>query len=90
MCIRDRVRKYSHISEDGQKLFQPEKETVGLCPRCGKPVSVSYTHLDVYKRQDLILFADTGAEHPHTYAYLDVMNRWLKDHGMPPITRRCV
>ena len=32
------VRKYSHISEDGQKLFQPEKEAVGLCPRCGKPV----------------------------------------------------
>lgn len=29
---------YSHISEDGQKLFQPEKETVGICPRCGKPV----------------------------------------------------
>ena len=22
---------------------------------------------------DLILFADTGAEHPHTYAYLEVM-----------------
>lgn len=36
---------------------------------------------------DLILFADTGAEHPHTYAYLDVMDRWLKDHGIPPITR---
>ena len=32
------VRKYSHISEDGHKLFQPEKEAVGLCPRCGKPV----------------------------------------------------
>ena len=32
------VRKYSHISEDGQKLFQPERETVGICPRCGKPV----------------------------------------------------
>ena len=32
------VKKYSHISEDGQKLFQPGKETVGLCPRCGKPV----------------------------------------------------
>ena len=32
------VRNYSHISENGQKLFQPEKETVGLCPRCGKPV----------------------------------------------------
>ena len=36
---------------------------------------------------DLILFADTGAEHPHTYAYLEVMDSWLKDHGMPPITR---
>lgn len=36
---------------------------------------------------DLILFADTGAEHPHTYAYLDIMDKWLKDHGMPPITR---
>ena len=36
---------------------------------------------------DLILFADTGAEHPHTYAYLEAMDRWLKDHGMPPITR---
>ena len=36
---------------------------------------------------DLILFADTGAEHPHTYAYLDIMDRWLKEHGMPPITR---
>ena len=32
------VRKYSHISEDGQKLFQPERETVGICPRCSKPV----------------------------------------------------
>ncbi len=32
------VRKYSHIDQDGQKLFQPEKEMVGLCPRCGKPV----------------------------------------------------
>ncbi len=36
---------------------------------------------------DLILFADTGAEHPHTYAYLDVMDAWLKGYGMPPITR---
>ena len=36
---------------------------------------------------DLILFADTGGEHPHTYAYLDIMDRWLKDHGMPEITR---
>ena len=32
------VQTYSHISEDGQKLFAPEKEAIGNCPRCGKPV----------------------------------------------------
>ena len=32
------VTAYSHISEDGQKLFAPEKEPVGACPRCGKLV----------------------------------------------------
>ena len=35
---RELVQKYSHISEEGQKLFAPEREAVGLCPRCGKPV----------------------------------------------------
>ncbi len=32
------VQTYSHISEEGQKLFAPDKEPVGNCPRCGKPV----------------------------------------------------
>ena len=36
---------------------------------------------------DLILFADPGGEQPHTYAYLEIMGRWLAEHGMPPITR---
>ena len=35
---RELVKNYSHISEEGQKLFASERETVGLCPRCGKPV----------------------------------------------------
>ena len=35
---RELVKNYSHISEEGQKLFAPEREAVGLCPRCGKPV----------------------------------------------------
>ena len=35
---RELIQTYSHISEDGQKLFAPEKEVVGNCPRCGKPV----------------------------------------------------
>lgn len=32
------VKTYSHISEEGQKLFAPGKEVIGVCPRCGKPV----------------------------------------------------
>ena len=36
---------------------------------------------------DLILFADPGAEQPHTYAYLDTMDQWLQEHGMPRIQR---
>ena len=32
---------------------------------------------------DLILFADPGAEQPHTYAYLDTMSRWLENHWKP-------
>ena len=35
---RELVQTYSHISEDGQKLFAPEKEVIGNCPRCGKSV----------------------------------------------------
>ena len=35
---------------------------------------------------DLITFADTGAEQPHTYEFLEIMGEWLKRHDMPPIT----
>lgn len=36
--VRELVNTYSVVSEDGQKLFAPEKEAIGVCPRCGKPV----------------------------------------------------
>jgi 3'-phosphoadenosine 5'-phosphosulfate sulfotransferase (PAPS reductase)/FAD synthetase len=34
---------------------------------------------------NLILFADTGAEMPHTYEYIDIMNQWLKLNYFPEI-----
>lgn len=37
-------------------------------------------------RPDLILFADTKAERPETYAYLPIINAWLKRVGFPPVT----
>ena len=36
--VRELMATYSHVSEEGQKLFAPEKEVIGVCPRCGKPV----------------------------------------------------
>ena len=35
---------------------------------------------------DLILFADTGAEHPHTYEHIEHVRKWLKEQGLPDIT----
>lgn len=36
-------------------------------------------------RPDLILFADTGGEKPHTYDHIKVVNAWLKAIGFPQI-----
>ena len=38
-------------------------------------------------RPDLICFADTGGERPETYAYLDVLDEWLKKVGFPLLVR---
>jgi len=34
---------------------------------------------------DLILFADTGGEKPHTYDYLKLFKKWCVEHGLPEI-----
>ena len=36
--VRKLVRNHTQVSEEGQKLFAPEKGIIGICPRCGKPV----------------------------------------------------
>ena len=42
----------------------------------------------VYKniKPDLILFADTGAELPETYEWVETFSRWLVSQGFPEIT----
>jgi hypothetical protein len=37
-------------------------------------------------RPDLILHADTGGEHPETYAYIPECRRWLASVGFPDLT----
>ena len=36
-------------------------------------------------RVDMILFADTGAEKPHTYDYVEYFSKWLVSEGYPAI-----
>lgn len=36
-------------------------------------------------RIDMILFADTGGEKPHTYAYVEYFSKWLVSKGYPAI-----
>jgi hypothetical protein len=38
-------------------------------------------------RPDIIVFADTGDEMPHTYAFLNEMDAWCARVGFPPISR---
>jgi|TARA_R100001480_G_scaffold153479_1_gene156647 hypothetical protein len=35
---------------------------------------------------DVVLFADTGGEKPHTYNYIKTFSKWLVENGMPKIT----
>ena len=75
----------------------PDRRAVTMRPEGGRPfVVVSYggstdsTALLVEAhnrgmRPDLILFADTGSEMPHTYAYLPVMAEWCAKVGFPEI-----
>lgn len=39
------------------------------------------------ERPDLIVFSDTGAEKPHTYQHLDLVDEWLCKNDFPTITR---
>ena len=50
MCIRDRIKEYlmcDEIAEDFYAHYMMTREYKKHCP-----IAVSYTHLDVYKRQE--------------------------------------
>ena len=36
--VRVLVSDHAQVSEEGRALFVPERESIGVCPRCGKPV----------------------------------------------------
>jgi hypothetical protein len=79
------------------ELFETTNNTEQLFINPLSPVVVSYgggvnsTALLIalkYKNiiPDDIIFADTQAEMPETYQYLEIFNQWLINNGMPSIT----
>ena len=51
MCIRDRLEGISNINNADKNVFSELKKIFLQKQKQGRPVS--YTHLDVYKRQEL-------------------------------------
>lgn len=46
--------------------------------------------IGLYKHKipiDLITFADTGAEHPHTYQFIEIINQWLARYAAARLRR---
>lgn len=87
---------FSHIPDDPPEA--PTRQGVPMRPEGGPPpfIVVSYgggtdsTALLVEAhrrgiRPDLVVFADTGSERPHTYDFLKVMGEWLAGVGFPEI-----
>ena len=45
--------------------------------------------IEMYRRNihiEIILFADTGSEQPHTYEFIGAFNDWLSERNLPTIT----
>lgn len=60
-----------------------------LIVSCGVGVDSVAMLVGLWKRGErpaLILFADTGDEKPETYAYIPVLNAWLRSVGFPELT----
>ena len=85
--------KFARLMEEADKYVGFPYVWGGSTPEtsfdCSGFVSYVLTNSGLYKHKipiDLITFADTGAEHPHTYQFIEIINQWLAEHGMPQIT----
>lgn len=68
-------------------FYRKDKPFLIVCYGAGKDSTgllVLLAQLGI--RPDLIIFADTGSERNKTYAYLPIMNAWLRSVGFPQIT----
>lgn len=76
------------VASDASKPLHPLLGKVPLTVAYGMGVDSTAMLVGFHQRgikPDLILFADTGSEKPETYAYLDVIQRWLASVRFPPV-----
>ena len=63
-----------------------KKKPLSICYGMGVDSTAVLVKMVEYGiKPDLILFADTGGEKPETYAYLPIIQKFLKDNGFPPV-----
>lgn len=68
-------------------IDQPKKPLLIVCCGVGKDSIGMLVLLKILGiMPSIILFSDPGFEHPATYAYIPILNRWLKRVGFPPLT----
>lgn len=92
---REEVLKYlrtrsKSLRLKGRKLldFMRNTQHVPLVVAYGMGVDSTAMLIMMHRqgiRPDLIIFSDVGSEKPATYAYLDVIQKWLKKVGFPPV-----
>src|SRR5690606_34201939 len=61
------------------RLDQPVMVSLGMGV---DSVAMTIALVQLGRAPDLIIFADTGAERPETYEYIDKFNSWLMPHGL--------
>jgi len=68
-------------------IFGDGSQTIRLSLGMGvNSIAILCLMKDYGVRPDLITFADTGGEKPHTYSYITVINNWLFSNGFPQVT----
>jgi len=86
--ITERAKAFSSLKD--RKLLDYIRETayVPIVVAYGAGVDSTAMLVELHNRDitpDMIIFSDTGSERPETYAYLDVIQGWLKSVHFPPV-----
>jgi len=85
---RRRTKNCLEASIDPANYPKPKHNRQRLVVACGMGTDSIAMLVEMYRRgirPDLILWADTGSEHEHTYRYINILQAWLAAVDFPPL-----